>query len=359
MRRLPTERVAGGTRVVVERDEDAMVLMTDDPAVVGSIRQRVARVGRQAVVLQRDLAAATAKMVPEAGPLVGELEAVNGPMLEAAPQARAEIGRANSQLAAGNIDGAYQAARSARRILDEAAQRQRRLLAAAPQLSSTPFDASLGSLDEWAEFQGRLAQLHAGENLLYGGDFEALGQLTQFGWQHISEPLPGMKPRAELSAVEPYLGQYSLQLSAVAVPAETAPQVVGRRLVWITTPPIHVAKGQVLEISGWVRVPDSIVGSIDGLTIVDSLGGEELALRVRSARDWQPFRMIRGVPASTDLTVTFALTGTGTALVDAVMIRPLARPNVRRLPSTTDSPPPADPRSAELPGPLFAPPARR
>jgi hypothetical protein len=359
MRRLTAERVAGGMRVIIDRDANAMVLMTDDPSVVGSIRQRVAAGAQQAAVLERDLAVASAKLVPNASALPESSTASAGPLLAAAPSARSEIGRANAQLGAGNMDGAFRAASAARRLLAEAAKRQQRLVASAPPFSSTPLDAAQISVDDCALFQQRLAGLRAGENLLYGGDFEDLNQLTDFGWQHKATPLPGVEPNAELSGVEPYLGSYALRLSADAVPPGTAPQVVARSLIEITSPPVHVERGQVLEISGWVRVPQPIVGNIDGLSIVDSLGGEELAVRVRESNDWQPFRMIRAAPVATDLTITFALSGTGTALVDAVMVRPLTAAAVRRLPEATEPPGPEFPRSAILPRPLFAPPAQR
>jgi hypothetical protein len=146
-------------------------------------------------------------------------------------------------------------------------------------------------------------------------------------------------------------------LSAAAVPARAAPQIVARPLVWITSPPVSVTKGQLLEISGQARVEEPIVGNNEGLEIVDSLGGPELALRVGAAEDWRPFRMIRGVPETSDMTVTFALTGLGTACVDAVTIRPLERPSARRLPAVTSDSGPLFPDSARRS--LFAPPQPR
>ncbi len=106
--------------------------------------------------------------------------------------------------------------------------------------------------------------------------------------------------------------------------AGTAPQIIGRPLVWITSPPVRATAGEVVEVSGWVRVQQRIAGSIDGLEIIDSLGGQELALRLDDTADWQPFRMIRSVADTTDFTVTFALNGVGVACVDSVMVRTLA-----------------------------------
>ena len=93
-----------------------------------------------------------------------------------------------------------------------------------------------------------------------------------------------------------------------------------------------VEKGQIIEITGWVRVDEPIAGSVDGLQIVDSLGGAELSLAVDQTSGWQPFQIVRAVPEATDLRLTFALTGLGTAHVDGVMVRALQQPVARRLP---------------------------
>jgi hypothetical protein len=119
--------------------------------------------------------------------------------------------------------------------------------------------------------------------------------------------------------------------------------------VRISSPPIRVNKNDILEIAGWVRVPKPIVGNVDGLMIVDSLGGEDLALHVRQASDWQQFRLIRGVPDSADETVSFVLNGLGTALIDDVTVRVLGPPTARRLPTTAVTPTTPNPESATLP----------
>jgi hypothetical protein len=180
----------------------------------------------------------------------------------------------------------------------------------------------------------------------------------------VSDPVAGIASRVELSPSAPRSGRYSLQLSAAAVPPAEPPQVVARPLVWITTPPVRASADEVLEITGWVRVPTPIVGSIDGLTIVDSLGGPELALRVTSSPDWQPFRLVRSVSETNDVTLTFALAGLGTASIDGVAIRSLARPTARRLPPVAGTPQrpglqlrPAG--AAQSAGPLFPAPGPR
>jgi hypothetical protein len=94
--------------------------------------------------------------------------------------------------------------------------------------------------------------------------------------------------------------------------------------VWITAPPLAVNAGQVLLIHGWVQTPQPITASVDGLLIVDSLGGEPLAQRVRGTSGWQEFGLYRVAPQSGTLTVTFALTGLGEAWLDDVTIQTIS-----------------------------------
>ena len=247
--------------------------------------------------------------------------------------ANSQIARSDAVLNRGNVQEAYRTASATFTTLAQAADQQRQKLAPAAPLTSFP-PASGDNIAGQVEFQKSLESLRPGENLLTGGEFEDLGELMQLGWQHVSQPLPGVQPKAELSAQTPHSGRYCLQLSAEASPRSAAPQIVGRPLVRITSPPVHVAAGDVLEITGWVRVPKPIVGNIDGLTIVDSLGGPELAIHVRQSADWQQFRLIRGANESADETVTFLLNGLGAASIDDVSIHMLGQPSARRLPST-------------------------
>jgi hypothetical protein len=57
------------------------------------------------------------------------------------------------------------------------------------------------------------------------------------------------------------------------------------------------------------------------------------------------------------MTLTFALTGLGTASVDGVMVRSLSAPSVKRLPTVSSEPGPAFPNSARRS--VFPAPAER
>ena len=75
-----------------------------------------------------------------------------------------------------------------------------------------------------------------------------------------------------------------------------------------------------------VKVPKAFVCSQDGLRITDTLGGPAMAERVLVTNGWQEFALYRGVEKTGQLSVSFELTGIGTASIDEVTIRTIQLP---------------------------------
>ncbi len=115
------------------------------------------------------------------------------------------------------------------------------------------------------------------------------------------------------------------------VQVETAP-------MWLVSPPVPVEAGRVMLIHGWVKIPKRIVGSVDGLLILDSISGEPLAERILQTKDWQEFSLYRAVPRSGPMTVTFALCGLGEAFLDDVTVQSIERPALAAAPPSTAPP---------------------
>jgi hypothetical protein len=131
----------------------------------------------------------------------------------------------------------------------------------------------------------------------------------------------------QLVANDPHSGQGSLQLRVWPADPKVAVGMLETPPMWITTAAAPVASGQLVRIRGWVDVPTPITNSVDGLLIFDSLTGPALAERIGQTRGWQEFALYRIAPQAGALTVTFALTGVGTARIDDVAIEPvLLRP---------------------------------
>jgi hypothetical protein len=136
----------------------------------------------------------------------------------------------------------------------------------------------------------------------------------------------------------PELGKGVLKLHVRSRPAtDRSGKVVGaerpleRTFLAVDGPPVRFPPGTLVRISGWVKVPVRLGGTADGALLYDDAGGEPLAVRVLETKPdpgarlgvWKQYHLYRRVPASGQIAVTVALTGTGEAYFDDLRIEPL------------------------------------
>ncbi len=169
----------------------------------------------------------------------------------------------------------------------------------------------------------RIRAARFGPNLLPGGDFENLNMMFQTGWRYLKSPAPGVQTAADLLAGSAHSGAFGLRLSVTADDLKHPPAMLESPPIRFVSPSIMVEAGQIVCIHGWVNVPSPITGSVDGLMIFDSLGGEALADRVGHSAGWRQFALYRVAPQSAAMNVTFALTGLGEAWIDDVAVQVL------------------------------------
>jgi hypothetical protein len=87
---------------------------------------------------------------------------------------------------------------------------------------------------------------------------------------------------------------------------------------------VKLQPGTPVRISGWVKLPENVTASTDGVLLYDSAGGEPLAVRMTGAtKRWKQFTMYRKVPKSGSINLTVALTGLGKVYFDDLEITPL------------------------------------
>ena len=176
------------------------------------------------------------------------------------------------------------------------------------------------------------------ENKLPSGDFEDYDTMIASGWRHEQRAIPGVQSVAELHP-SPQQGQYSLRLVARADSAaagkELSPALLSKIPVTVVSPPISVHAGQVVRISGWVKLPQPVSGSLDGATLHDSLLGKTGAWHIKPSRDWQRLEVLRVVPESQEFTITVALHGLGELAIDDLQVTAFTPPN-----EVADTPPP-------------------
>ncbi|MBS0264055.1 MAG: hypothetical protein JSS02_19120 [Planctomycetes bacterium] len=160
------------------------------------------------------------------------------------------------------------------------------------------------------------------KNLLRTGDCEDRDALVADGWKRTENEIKGIKSTGELDTGA-HQGTYCLRLAAGPVDGKDVPAVLPDRPVTITTPPVTVYKGQIIHISGWVKVVTPIVANLDGAMLYDSIQGVGSALHWRTPAPWKQFELIREVTETTDLTLTISLTGLGDVRFDDLQIIPL------------------------------------
>ena len=329
LRPLRPKRVTGGVSVVLDPFRSAsLVLISGDPAVAAHVQEQLR------ATAPASLASALAQARIVLADATDMLTRISPTALGKLPAA-AMLAAAQSDLLEGeSLAGAHPAAATAK--LERAAaiggQLERlvweRGVVATGSMVAGPLSTSDASLAEHWRFVEALAFTTAGQELLPGGGMERIEELSGNGWRHFALKQALLRTGVEISRSQPAAGTGSLVLRAEAVDPAASPAVVETPPVWITTPPMAVPSGKLLQIEARVWVPQAVKGSSEGLLVFDSLGGPALAERVGVTPGWRRLVLYRIVPAEATgepLIVTFALTGLGEARVDAVSIRVLER----------------------------------
>jgi hypothetical protein len=170
------------------------------------------------------------------------------------------------------------------------------------------------------------------ENRLPRGDMEFLETLAQTGWRHGQSPQTGQSAitRCTLDVVRPEDSETgnSLRMAVAAATPDAKPSnaaMLETPPLWVTTPRVPVRTGEWICFRGRIKIDKPITGSVDGVMMIDSLGGEELAERIGVTRGWEEFVLYRIATSDEPVTLTIALTGYGEVLLDDLTIRALGR----------------------------------
>ncbi len=331
---LRHKRATGGIRVTIEPFTlGGFVVLGHDPLVIDSVSRRAVAIGPRAAQLHRALVVARYNAVLAASEQWHRYADVRQKSIEALQAARDSLRECDARLAANDYTTACRYAEQAAAYL-RAVERWcwEKTASGLPWPVSSPATTGFAALT----WHGRLAQqltgMRLGQNLLPGGDFEDFHLLTASGWQHFQFTIAGVKSDAQLTPDAAHSGRQGLRLwawsdqppgqpLATAKPQTPAPPAaLDSPPLWVATPPIPIQAGQVVRIHGWVNIPQPIAASVDGLMIVDSLAGDDLALRVNKTAGWQQFTIYRVAPQSGTVNVSFVLTGLGAAYIDNVTI---------------------------------------
>jgi hypothetical protein len=103
-----------------------------------------------------------------------------------------------------------------------------------------------------------------------------------------------------------------------------------RTFLAVDSPVVKLPPGTLVRISCWLKTPVPILGdAAGGVLFYDDVGGEPLAVRTLFTDGrWKQYHLYRRVPASGQIGVTLALTGTGIAYFDDLRVEPMT-PNAK------------------------------
>ncbi|HVV98731.1 MAG TPA: hypothetical protein VHB77_00240, partial [Planctomycetaceae bacterium] len=320
---LEHQRVAGGMELILPKfDMTSIIVVSSDPTLKERFRRRIERMAPISAQLAVQLAEAKFERVTRVD---RELHSLG-------------VGQSNSAVLLGAAQSLIEQARAslmaheyhrARQVAGEASQMLRRLQRACwdeathslSSPASSPHTICFQTLPDHWRLVTRFGQNTASSdsNLLRSGDFEDADTVLAENWGHAQQQIPGVRAGAELYPL-PHRGNYCLRLVAAQAAGEDAPLHFDGWPVTVTTSPVMVRSGQIVHISGWVKVVSPIGGGADGMLIYDSIGGSENGLRYRVASDWQRFDLIREVQETGELTLKMALGGLGEVQFDDLRI---------------------------------------
>ncbi|MDR1963558.1 MAG: hypothetical protein LBQ50_07245 [Planctomycetaceae bacterium] len=337
---LDTKRVAGGVQIELpEANLNSLIFFGEADAIYAQIGKRAKEIGARAAYLACHLAEiqlASMEQVLSILKQSGEMKTIpvhpkdNLPLIAIREQETMikttkdaiDLAKSLVQRRPPDYSLAYLLAESATRGLRVAA-RDTLLEATRHELNlcMTPVSVSFAALPYYLTAYQRTNKATLGENRLLCGDMENLYQMNQAGWETVSHRIEGVaSPKRDTVPNAKRSGQKGLQMIVLPTSSEEKPVLLETTPIWLTTPPIPVRMGEMICVHGWVRIPQRLESTVDGLMIFDSLGGESLALRFLESKDWQEFAFYRNVPMDANYYVSFGLQGFGEVHLDDVSI---------------------------------------
>lgn len=185
---------------------------------------------------------------------------------------------------------------------------------------TTPLSTSFYDMPEYLELYDDIlsgAIRPTGANLVRGGDFENAATWADDGWRLNYKTSPSVVARVSFENAAARSGSNGLRV-VVSAPQNRAPVEVEFPAATLETEfPTRV--GQTICVQGWIKIPQTLTNSVDGVKIYDDQGGEALALRFRDATDWRRFAFYRRAINDGTTRLRFEFSGLGEVLLDDVV----------------------------------------
>jgi hypothetical protein len=323
---LPTTRELGGTKIEIpDCPFITAVVLTQDPIVVNQLTESYNRIGKQSIQQMRS------ELTQQWIAIMQLIDKQIAKMGRRSPSVGGFLNEAVTAYRVASDMISKQSPDLATRYLDRTDERlsfSRRETAIGPlglfqSKTSTPFVAHASLIPLHWQLTGRLKESGPwNPNGLAAGDFESLEHMKLSGWENHRVDLSTATTKVELTSDQMVLGEKSLKLSVTpSATGSGGSPMLEESPLWIVSPAVKVRPGEMVQIHGWVNVPEVVMGNFDGLKISDSVSGEALAERIPVTRGWEEFTLYRSVGEAGEMRVRFDMTGFGTVYLDEVTIR--------------------------------------
>ena len=332
LRKIIAKRQAGGSRFTLDEGSmNSLLFFTQSDVHAQKMSERAPvfgeRMARLAVSLARkrlDLYEQTVYglhyveehgLFPKSAPSSPELGAVVERAGQLIDDAELYLNRRDASQAYLVAERATREIRNAeRRFWLEATQKEKRR-------PVTPLSTSFYDMPAYLELYDKLLSKKIrsnGVNLIGGGNMEDAAAWKNAGWSVYQEPSEILRGEASFDSKAAKSGDTGLRVNVspinenVYVPAQTEAPIV-----YVETP-FNVHVGALVCIQGWIKIPNDISASVDGVEIYDDQGGEALALRYKEKTEWTQFAFYRRATSNGLMRVRFAFTGVGDVYIDDV-----------------------------------------
>lgn len=339
VRALRSERVGGGIKVTLpDFDLTTILAFTSDLRTIERLQATVIRYRHLAAQWAYDLGIEQLSRTEHTVARLQQLQSSDSTARLLLDEARRHLERARAALLrASQLDyrEAWSQSQTALRLLRIV---RRRLWEQAIRLLDypvcLPYAVSFDTLPEFWQAVSEIRRSQVGPNVLDGGGWEVQGQASGANWQVLKDSLDAVELKAELTSEQPKEGRSCLLIQVQPKNPQQAPAVLERTYLAVVSPAVSLAPGSWVRISVWLRIPEPIQASVDGVLFFDSAGGEPLAVRLTHATPWRKITLFRRVPANGTISVTLALTGIGKVYADDFRIEPLLQaPNTVNKPT--------------------------
>lgn len=186
-------------------------------------------------------------------------------------------------------------------------------------LSTTFYDMP-GYLELYEQINAGKAR-PVGENLIRGGDMEtSVADWTNSGWRLSYKNAKAFVATTSFESKAARDGAFGLCVAVSPRNENEVPVEVEAPTAIIETA-FPSQAGKLICVQGWIKIPQDLTNSVDGVKIYDDLGGEALALRFKKATDWKRFAFYRRAANDGSTIVRFEFWGRGEVWLDDVVAR--------------------------------------